>query len=68
MGAVILVAVPLAVVIVELALKVVVPFGANHTLPPVSFAEEILTVACDVTVIDELNTVFWLVGAIVSTI
>ena len=58
MGALIEVAVPLAVVIVLPILKLVVPLGANHTLPPVSPAEAIVTETPPLVVLVELNTVF----------
>ena len=58
---------PLAVVMVAPATKLVVPAGANQTLPVAS--PELTIVTTSVAVLDTaaVNTVSWLVGAKVST-
>ena len=65
-GARIEVAVPLAVVKLGPATKLV-RYGANQTLPFTSFGLAIVTAVPPSMVSDAANKVFWVVGATVST-
>lgn len=63
------VAVPLAaLVMVGPAVKVVVPDGANQTLLVASPELTMATVAPPILVTLVAKTVFWLVGAVLSTV
>ena len=67
-GARIVVAAPPAVVIVEPAVKAVVPDGANQTLLVASPDETMVTLAPPTLETDEAKTVSSLVGAVVSKV
>ena len=66
-GARIELAVPPAVVMVAPATKLVVPAGANQTLPVASPELTIVTASSAALLTAAANTVSWLVGAKVST-